>query len=105
MYYLFLDDERYPVPPWVPDLSLDWRIVRNFDDAVWHVRTFGLPTHMSLDHDLGANARTGMDFVKWLCDHIIDNDLKPDFDYAIHSRNPIGAQNMDSYLQNFKRNY
>jgi hypothetical protein len=43
---LFLDDDRYPV-------DNTWVIARNFDDACLYVTNYGLPTHMSLDHDMG----------------------------------------------------
>lgn len=99
-WQLFLDDERYPV-------TNDWHIARNFDDAVWMVTTYEIPYHMSLDHDLGAPGnRTGMDFVKWLVDYLIQKELDfpEDFTYYVHSQNPIGSENMRSYLDSFMKN-
>jgi len=99
-YKLFLDDERYP-----SDKS-HWIIARNFDDAVWYVENYGLPAFISFDHDLGhPQNRTGMDFAKWLCDWIMDNDKSIDvsisFDYYVHSQNPVGAENIRHYMENF----
>lgn len=97
IWKLFLDDERYPT-------DNTWVIARNFDDAVWYVKSYGLPVFISFDHDLGApQNRTGMDFAKWLVNHIIDNDLPidDDFDWYVHSQNPIGAENIRSYLNQF----
>lgn len=95
MYNLFLDDERYPVDK--NDL-----IARNVDDAMWYIRTRGLPIFMSLDHDLGYGKMTGMDFVKILCAYIQDNDLDiSNTTYYIHSQNPVGAKNMQTYLDQF----
>lgn len=94
-----MDDERYPI-------SNDWVIARNFDDAVWYVQNYGLPYFISFDHDLGAPVnRTGMDFCKWFCDFIMDNDLDLPigFSYTVHSMNPIGAENIRSYMDNFLR--
>ena len=105
-YYLFLDDERYPTDITDVDLSL-FRIARNFDDAVWYIRTFGMPGWISFDHDLGAPAnRTGMDFAKWLVDYMIDNDIPADLlRFDVHSQNPIGAENIRSYLNQYKQQY
>lgn len=99
-YKLFLDDERYP-PASGHD---DWKIARNMHDAVWYVKTYGLPYYISFDHDLGNQFNlSGMDFTRWFCDHILDNslDLPDDFTYYVHSQNPVGAKNIDSYMANF----
>lgn len=98
---LFLDDERYPIFEGIQDL---FQIARNFDDAVWMVENYGIPYHMSLDHDLGSPGnRTGMDFVKWFAEYVLENelDLPPDFTYYVHSQNPVGADNMRAYLEQF----
>jgi hypothetical protein len=91
---LFLDDERYPI-------TNDWHIARNFDDAVWYVTNYGVPYYISFDHDLGhPGNRTGMDFAKWFVIHVTDNelDLPNNFDFYVHSQNPIGAENIRSYM-------
>ena len=107
---LFLDDERYP-----PDDSRDWVVARNFDDAVWFVEHYGFPAYISFDHDLGSEGnRTGMDFAKWFINHAEDVMLQhggsftfPDF--YVHSQNPVGAENIESYMINayryFDENY
>src|SRR5690606_33650898 len=96
-WYLFLDDERYPCD------DPRWRIARNVQDAKWYIKKYGLPNHLALDHDLGANTFTGMDFVKWFCDYIMDNSLQlpANFTYHVHSQNPVGKANMESYLAQF----
>jgi hypothetical protein len=98
---LFLDDERYPVHP-------SWIIARNYDDALWYVRQLGVPNVISFDHDLGAPQNpTGYDFAKWLCAYIEDYELDfpDDFVYYIHSQNPVGAENIRAYMENFLRYY
>jgi hypothetical protein len=45
---------------------------------------------------------TGYDCAKWLCDFCQDNDL-PLPDYLVHSMNPVGRRNIQSYLANFKK--
>ena len=106
-YRLFLDDLRYP-----PDDHPDWRLARNYHDALWYVKTYGLPYHISFDHDLQDIADfythtiefTGYDFAKWLCDWMMDNspDLT-DFTYFVHSANPVGAENIRRYMANFMK--
>ena len=96
---LFLDDVRYPPSSTIGDY--DWRLARNFDDAFWMLRTYGMPQAMSLDHDLGLNSLTGMDFLKTVVAYLIENpdQLAADFTLEVHSANPVGAENMRSYWQ------
>jgi hypothetical protein len=96
MYDLFLDDERDP-----PRDGRNWTVVRNVADARAVVVTRGLPGRLSFDHDLGEGG-TGHDFAKWLVEHCLDRDLAPDFDFYVHSQNPVGAENIRSLLDGFK---
>lgn len=84
------------------------------DDAVWAVEQYGLPTMISFDHDLadvhyiaGDGEKTGYTFAKWFCDYVMDNDLDipADFGYNIHSMNPVGAENIRAYMENFLKAY
>ena len=108
---LFLDDIRYPqdVKYAYGDMT---RVVicRSMDDAIWAVKTYGLPTFISFDHDLaqehyivGQGDKTGYDFAKWLVNHILDNNLEisSDFGFYVHSMNPVGAENIHKYMMNF----
>jgi hypothetical protein len=114
-YKLYLDDLRYP-----PADTDDWRLARNYHDALWYVKTYGIPYHISFDHDLGPDAYgfvtigrdplrdspkefTGLDFAKWFCLHVLVNglDLPDDFGYTVHSANPVGAENIRCYMENF----
>ncbi len=105
-YKLYLDDLRYP------DTHPNWRIARNYHDAVWMVTNYGMPYHISFDHDLNDFADlythrmefTGYDFAKWFCNWVMDNnvDLEPiGFTYNVHSANPVGAENIRCYMANF----
>lgn len=121
-YKLYLDDLRFP------DHHPDWRVARNYHDALWYVKTYGLPYHVSFDHDLadvhyevedyssrelflGEEANrvpyefTGYDFAKWLCNWMMDNvDNLDGFSYNVHSANPVGAENIRRYMENFLKN-
>ncbi len=117
-YKLYLDDLRYP------DNHPNWRIARNYHDAVWMVTNYGVPYHISFDHDLGdvrvdtdsltyitdtirngcPQEFTGYDFAKWFCNWVMDNnvDLEPiGFTYHVHSANAVGAENIRCYMANF----
>ena len=120
-YKLFLDDLRYP------DDHTDWRVARNYHDAQWYVKTYGLPYHVSFDHDLAdvhydntdyghddgfmdapltgvPYEFTGYDFAKWFCNYCLDNDLDlSGFTFTVHSANPVGAKNIQMYMDNFMR--
>lgn len=103
MWRLFLDDDRYPLT--VSGVHDDWKLARNVDDAMWYIRTYGIPYHMSLDHDLGPNKLSGMDFCKLFTAHLIDNSLKlpSNFTFYIHSQNPVGRDNMLNYMLSLDR--
>lgn len=101
MWKLFIDDDRYPI-------DKSWVLSRNYDDTLWYIRTNGLPTVISFDHDLGhPNNRTGMDIAKWLVNHIMDNNLPlPDgFTVIVHSQNPVGAANIKGLMDGFLKDY
>ena len=87
-YKMFLDDERFP-----PDDGAEWVIVRSSQEAIDAVETYGLPKFISFDHDLGGTD-TSRRFIFWLQDYMMDNGFTftgRDFDFYVHSQNPIGA--------------
>lgn len=112
---LFLDDIRFPedVRHVYPQEG-EWVIARNMNDAIWYIERRGLPNFISFDHDLADEhyligqdpskmEKTGYEFAKWLSNHIMDKDLKipTGFGYHVHSMNPVGKQNIESYMRNF----
>lgn len=107
---LFIDDERVPGDVkwayWYGDQRfLPWTICRNkmqVISAVFdHDKT--LPNFITFDHDLGRNEPTGYDIVKWMVEMTLDGVIKmpENFDFYVHSLNPIGKQNIEKYLINF----
>lgn len=63
----------------------------------------GMPTHLDLDHDLGevdGEASTIMEFLRWLFEQFPDS---PPPAYEVHSQNPIGRENIISFLDSWKR--
>ena len=86
---LFIDDERFPIR------EDDWFIARDVNEAVQQIIVMGLPAFISFDHDLDDGAN-GANFATWLINYMIDEGLKfpKNFDYFVHSQNPIGAANI-----------
>jgi hypothetical protein len=96
-YILYLDDERDPP-------NDEYVLVRTNDEAKAVIRQCGLPTFMSLDHDLGVdcdgNTVDVMQFVSWLAENYYDQGPP---DWHIHSANPEGRKNLDSKLNSWKK--
>ena len=93
---IFLDDERDPVYPF------DF-IARDYDSFTWFVSENRNITFISFDHDLG-DCENGYDCVKWLVQFDIDNHFKilsEEFTFYVHSQNPVGKKNIESYLSQY----
>ncbi len=118
MKYLFLDDERMPRDvTWlliggVGSWGADWQIVRSLEEAKDWVLKNGFPDVISFDHDLGMDhyagdyddGKTGFDFAKWLVEHDMDTHSMPEnFKFTVHSKNPIGSENIRELLEGYIR--
>lgn len=131
-YKLFLDDIRVPRAAYlymgITDYAVnDWEVVKNYDEFVNIIqKNFEngmFPELISFDHDLADEhyresmmndpekyngyydsfkEKTGLDCAKWLVDFCMDNDLELP-KYYVHSMNPVGRQNILSYLNNFSK--
>ena len=100
-YSLFLDDERFPSDETSAPFG-DWVICRSTEEAKDTIIAYGIPKHISFDHDLGDNAPTGYDLVKWLTENDMDNKFSIDnLDYYVHSANPVGKKNIEGLLDNY----
>ena len=94
MYKLFIDDVREPP-------SDEWIVVRSSAEALDYVKNNGWPRFISFDHDLGGEDTT-MIFLKHLVyEHWDGTTLPPD--YVVHSANPVGAKNIVSFMESWKR--
>ena len=69
--------------------------------AIKLVEENGPPFFMDLDHDLGllqnGDCDTAMIFLKWLLNTYPDAE----FEYEIHSKNPVGRANIKSYIDSY----
>jgi hypothetical protein len=115
MKYLFLDDERMPRDvTWVliggvGSWGADWQIVRSLQEAKEWVLKNGFPDVVSFDHDLGTahytDGNTGYDFAKFLIEYDMDTNSMPEnFSFTVHSKNPIGSENIRTLMNNYIAN-
>jgi hypothetical protein len=98
MKALYLDDIRNPTT------NRDWHIARSVSEAIDFINANGMPSYISFDHDLGPYPEpTGYDFAKWIVNSCLDGDisLPEDFDFNVHSANPVGSNNITLLLDNF----
>lgn len=102
MWNLFLDDER--VPYYVdPNFKIAWRIAKNLSVAKYMCQTFGMPYFISFDHDLGPD-EDAMMFLRWLAYEYYDESKGHKIpNYQIHSSNPEGCKNIDSFMKSWKK--
>ena len=128
---LWLDDLRDPYQGyWLEEYAEDfignemgviW--VKSYYDFIGWIKKNGLPTMIAFDHDLGEDLaialvkkgmvkrkareikqqeKTGYDCAKWVVDYCMENDV--DFpEYTIQSANPVGKENIDKLIKNFKK--
>ena len=98
---IYLDDIRLPK-------GKNWVIARSFSDFKRLCLEAESIDLISFDHDLGMEngeeLPSGMDCVKWLCQAHFDNlvDIS-ETRFNVHSANPVGAKNIESYLNSFQR--
>jgi len=98
---MYLDDLRTPIK------EFDF-LVRSYDEAIFIIKSNGVPNFISFDHDLGINKdgkalKSGYDLAKWL----VRNDMTgkyiipSNFMFKVHSQNPVGKQNIISLLNSY----
>ena len=96
-YFLYIDDIRNPI-------NDNWIVARNYKEAINIITKNNCPFFISFDHDLGEE-KTGYDVAKWL----IETDLNypgfihNNFDFKVHSANPVGKENIEKLLRNYLR--
>ena len=98
---LFIDDERFPIDE-------NQVIARSVNEAIALMETNGCPIEINFDHDLGFNVNSGFDLVKWMVEKDLDENqtfIPSEFKFYVHSQNPVGAKNIESYLLNYLEVY
>ena len=97
-YKLFIDDEREPAK-----IKFDY-IARDYKETMKIFDKNGCPAYISFDHDLGSNSKTGFDIVKDMVERDLDKNgrwIPKNFDYYVHSANPVGKKNIEGLLDNY----
>lgn len=111
-YAMFIDDERDPLDvkwgTWEEQAMYrdgDWIVARDWPEVIDLITSLGMPSLISFDHDLGENKATGFDIAKHIVNMSLDGNTKytfpDDFKYMVHSKNPVGANNIRFYLQGY----
>ncbi len=114
---LFIDDEReFADVTWAPwqirekYRNEEWVVCRSYADAMAEVINRGFPSFISFDHDLGYEKYTGFELAKQLVENDIISGNKEsrqryvfplDFDYYVHSQNPIGKANIEGLIDGY----
>jgi len=94
---LFLDDLRDPKG------DFDF-IARTSNEAIRIMESQDCPDFISFDHDLGGDD-TAMRVVKYMVEMDLDEFgwIPDDFSFFVHSANPVGAANIEGYLNAYLR--
>jgi hypothetical protein len=120
---LYLDDVRTPtetLPGYHP-----WNVVRNYDEFTKWIIENGIPDLISFDHDLAEEhmndyfkqlleegfqhpkyheykEKTGLDCARFVVEYCqkMNTPLKQ---CAVHSHNPVGANNIQSFINGFHK--
>ena len=91
---IFLDDERLAPTGW---LHVRW------PDEVISCLAKGMVTDISLDHDLGDDARgTGYDVLLWIEQAIVDTGFQPP-KINVHTSNPAARIRMLAAVEQITR--
>ena len=120
---LYLDDVRTPtetIPGYHP-----WHVVRNYDEFADWITKNGIPDLISFDHDLAEEhmndyfkqlmeegfqhpsyhaykEKTGLDCARFVVEYCQRNNV-PLKQCAVHSHNPVGATNIQSFINGFHK--
>ena len=102
MKQLYIDDLRHP------KTNKNWIVLRNYENTIQWLKSHGCPHYISFDHDLGMKgsleAKSGYDIAKWIVNQDIELNgefIPKEFEFNVHSANPVGAKNISSLLNNY----
>lgn len=95
--------KRMNLPATMPDTAHlgDWVFARTAAAAIEAMSERGMPLFISFDHDLG-DGKDGVAVVKWMIERDMDGfPIPEDFDFEVHSGNPIGRANIRHDLSRY----
>lgn len=91
---IYLDDERLPPPGW---------LLARWPQEVIAALGYGGVEALSLDHDLGDDARgTGYDVILWLEEAVLTRGFVPP-NISVHSANISARQKMEQGIASIRR--
>lgn len=92
---LYIDDIRTPKTD-------NWEIVRTSQEAIIFMAENGCSNYISFDHDLGGDD-TSMKVVHWMIEKDLEegNFIPDNFEFNVHSANPVGVKNIEGLLNNY----
>lgn len=93
---LYLDDQIHDPAAPTRRPPLGFLGASSTEEAIELVKKLGPPIFMSLDHDLSESDRS-IDFLKWLAENHYEHPPK----FAVHSANPIGKENINSFMKSW----
>lgn len=93
-YLLWVDDLRGVPNHYIDEFHIV--IARNYNEAIRELHRFRYNV-ICLDHDLGEE-KTGYD----ICKYIVENNIWCD-EFRIHTRNPVGRDNMIQLLRRYTK--
>ena len=114
---MWVDDMRNPhSPEWKPvimnhmrglddDPIIVW--LKNYEEFIYWLKAsywdvdYVFPTLICFDHDLGEE-KTGFDCVKFLVEFCDKNNIELPI-CTCHSSNPVGRENILSYINSYKK--
>ena len=102
-YVLFLDDERtieqVDRTCWPEGLSII--VARSSVESIRLVKELrGDIAFLALDHDLGGDDDTAMNFLRWYASSFYHTTIP---EYYVHSENPNGRDNIIAFIESWKR--
>lgn len=102
---IWLDDLRDPLDFVNPSIYMSCEViwVKTYNEFinVYNEYKNEYIISMSLDHDLGEE-KNGYDCLKYVGEDCMNNGRKLPY-IEVHSANPAGRENMESYINNFKK--
>lgn len=120
-YNLFLDDVRIPTQVTWANVPKDqhYTVVRSYQEFVDIINLRGIPHFVCYDHDLSDahygdglhgdaidydkyKEKTGYDCAKFLVHECFVKGVKHP-PYVVHSMNPIGKENIISYVETYNK--
>lgn len=124
MYKLYLDDVRDPTNTFPTTTNTEWVIARSYESFVEIIGEKGLPFMVSFDHDLADEhyrpsmydtdkhytkyyndgtfrEKTGYHCAVFLVEKCMELNTAPP-KWNVHSMNPVGKENIISYLRSYE---